>query len=110
MDSISSPSQSGLPLETLSIKQLLRLHCREKLLVHPLEWTRLHVEVLQCSFEESPPPPPSQEHLDGVDRIPVLRSPVFAIRKLFAGEVWEHRESLFRNIIGSDGCPLQPYG
>ncbi|KAL7958819.1 hypothetical protein V8C34DRAFT_313821 [Trichoderma compactum] len=69
MGSTSQPSQSGPPLETLSIKQLLRLHPRDRLLVRPLEWTGRHLEVLQCSFEDSRPPSPSQEHLDEVDGI-----------------------------------------
>ncbi|KAL7812796.1 hypothetical protein V8C26DRAFT_436794 [Trichoderma gracile] len=41
----------------LSINQLLRLHCRERLFVHPVEWTHRHLELLECSFEPSTPEP-----------------------------------------------------
>ncbi|KAL7796903.1 hypothetical protein V8C43DRAFT_329313 [Trichoderma afarasin] len=110
MDSTSQPSRSRPPLETLSIKQLLRLHPRDKLLVHPLEWTGRHVEVLQCSFEDSLPPPPSQEHLDEVDGIPATKGFVYAMRKMAANEIWLRRDAAIRYIVGSDDCPLRPYG
>ncbi|KAL5086054.1 hypothetical protein Trisim1_009682 [Trichoderma cf. simile WF8] len=110
MGSKSQLSQSGPPLETLSIKQLLRLHPRDKLLVHPLEWTGRHLEVLQCSFEDSLPPPPSQEHLDEVDGIPATKGFVYAMRKMAANEIWLRRDAAIRYIVGSDDCPLRPYG
>lgn len=109
MGSTSQPSQPSPPLETLSIKQLVRLHPRDKLLVRPLEWTGRHLEVLQCSFEDSPPPSPSQEHLDEIDRIPAKES-MYAMKKMATGGVWQRREASIRYIVGSDDCPLRPYG
>ncbi|KAK0764286.1 hypothetical protein N5P37_003685 [Trichoderma harzianum] len=109
MGSTSQPSQSRPPLETLSIKQLIRSHPRDKLLVRPLEWTGRHLEVLQCSFEDSPPPSPSQEHLDEVDRIPAKES-MYTMKNMAAGDVWQSREASIRYIVGSDDCPLRPYG
>lgn len=35
-----------------SIRDLIRQHPRERLLVQPLEWTARHLELLHCSFEE----------------------------------------------------------
>lgn len=110
MGSTSQPSQSRPPLETLSIKQLLRLHPRDKLLVHPLEWTGRHLEVLQCSFEDSLPPPPSQGHLDEVGGIPATRAFIYSMKKMTADEVWLRRDAAIRYIVGSDDCPLRPYG
>lgn len=50
--SLSPPSPKAPISETaLSIYQRIRLHCRERLIVHPLEWTDRHLELLQCSFE-----------------------------------------------------------
>ncbi|KAL7915892.1 hypothetical protein GGI35DRAFT_430916 [Trichoderma velutinum] len=110
MDSTSQPSKSRPPLETLSIKQLLRLHPRDKLLVHPLEWTSRHVEVLQCSFEDSPPPPPSQKHLDELHGIPVDKVCVTAAKELVLDKAGWQREGSIKYIIGFDECPLIPYG
>lgn len=110
MGSTSQPSQSRPPPETLSIKQLLRLYPRDKLLVHPLEWTGRHLEVLQCSFKDSIPPSPSQEHLDEVDGIPATKGFVYAMRKMAANEIWLRRDAAIRYIVGSDDCPLRPYG
>lgn len=50
------PSSSPSSLDSsdlapgLSIYQITRLHCRERLIVHPLEWTDRHLELLQCVF------------------------------------------------------------
>ncbi|TFB05117.1 hypothetical protein CCMA1212_002416, partial [Trichoderma ghanense] len=47
------------PTATPSINQLLRLHCRERLVLHPVEWTHRHLELLECSFEQPIPEPAS---------------------------------------------------
>lgn len=87
----------------LSIYQLLRIHCRERLIVHPLLWTNRQLELLQCSFGEFSVAPPSVS------------------RSVFAGELSgrEHigdllrwmsqmpvREGAIENIIAQDDCPL----
>ncbi|OJD27903.1 hypothetical protein ACJ73_00696 [Blastomyces percursus] len=56
-----SPSPS-LPPAALSIYELARLNCRERLLVPPIQWAGRHVELLQFSFEE-PCPAPDQKSL-----------------------------------------------
>jgi hypothetical protein len=38
--------------EPKSIHDIIRQHPRERLLVQPLEWTRLHLDLLKCSFQE----------------------------------------------------------
>ncbi|KAJ4221595.1 hypothetical protein NW759_006841 [Fusarium solani] len=35
-----------------SLRDIIRQHPRERLLVQPLEWTARHLELLHCSFEE----------------------------------------------------------
>ncbi|KAK3300397.1 uncharacterized protein B0H64DRAFT_14662 [Chaetomium fimeti] len=45
----TSPSDSDL--QPLSLHQILCLHPRERLLVHPVQWTSRHLELLNCSFE-----------------------------------------------------------
>lgn len=56
--------QSRRRPKVLSIKQLVRLYCRERLMVKPAEWTGRHLELLQCSFESSPALEPSRKHQD----------------------------------------------
>jgi hypothetical protein len=55
----TSPSTSTVPdsspPQPLSLSQILRLHPRERLLVHPLQWTARHLELLQCSFDAPAP-------------------------------------------------------
>ncbi|ODA84399.1 hypothetical protein RJ55_02924 [Drechmeria coniospora] len=58
----SVPAESSLPVGSaaiapLSIAQILRLHCRERLLVRPSLWTDRHLELLQCSFSGPSPAP-----------------------------------------------------
>ncbi|KAF4996159.1 hypothetical protein FGRMN_4651 [Fusarium graminum] len=38
--------------EPKSINDIIRQYPRERLLVQPLEWTQLHLELLKCSFQE----------------------------------------------------------
>lgn len=55
----SSLHPKALTASPLSINQLLRLHCRERLAVHPVEWTHRHLELLECSFGWPTPEPAS---------------------------------------------------
>ncbi|KAF4511701.1 hypothetical protein G6O67_003473 [Ophiocordyceps sinensis] len=45
------------PPPSRSISQIVRLHCRERLLVRPIYWTDRHLELLGCSFGEPSPAP-----------------------------------------------------
>lgn len=38
--------------EAKSIHDIIRQHPRERLLVQPLEWTQMHLDLLKCSFQE----------------------------------------------------------
>lgn len=50
----SEPAAAAAP--SLSISQLVRLHRKERLLVHPIHWTDRHLELLGCSFDVSRAP------------------------------------------------------
>jgi len=47
--------------DTLSISELFSAHPGERLYIHPLLWTRRHLDLLGCEFSDdgilSPPPP-----------------------------------------------------
>ncbi|KAF6806417.1 hypothetical protein CSOJ01_08837 [Colletotrichum sojae] len=40
---------------TLSVSHILRLHHRERLVVHPLLWTSRQLDLLSCAFVDAPP-------------------------------------------------------
>src|SRR5271154_3538181 len=50
------PQASQLP-QPLSLNDLLRQHCRDRLYVPPLRWTAQHVQLLNCRFVPRPPTP-----------------------------------------------------
>ncbi|TFB03497.1 hypothetical protein CCMA1212_004376 [Trichoderma ghanense] len=100
---LASPSP---PWETLPLTQLIQQRCRERVLVDPLEWTDVHLELLQCRFEEAPPTPLRKEHEDKVDKM--LLPPKYhrAVEGLPTASQAGERESLIRTIISSNGSPL----
>ena len=50
------PQAPQLP-QSLSLNDLLRRHCRDRLYVPPLPWTTQHVQLLKCRFVPRPPTP-----------------------------------------------------
>lgn len=50
------PQAPQLP-QPLSLNDLLRRHCRDRLYVPPLRWTAQHVQLLNCRFVPRPPTP-----------------------------------------------------
>ena len=47
------PQAPQLP-QSLSLNDLLRRHCRDRLYVPPLRWTAQHVQLLKCRFVPRP--------------------------------------------------------
>jgi hypothetical protein len=43
--------------QPLSLNDLLRRHCRDRLYVPPLRWTAQHVQLLECRFVPRPRTP-----------------------------------------------------
>ncbi|OJD11218.1 hypothetical protein ACJ73_09585 [Blastomyces percursus] len=94
-----SPSPS-LPPAALSIYELARLNCRERLLVPPIQWTGRHVELLQFSFEEPCPAPRSEKSgfpITGYQHAKTLFT--------FSGPGW--REGTIEDILAEPECPLE---
>ncbi|KAK5998274.1 hypothetical protein PT974_00648 [Cladobotryum mycophilum] len=87
----------------LSIYQIARRNCRERLLVQPLHWTKRHLDLLQCSFEE-----PSQAEL------PVWRSDFTGDRNgakhikrlLYYFIKYSHRENDMAGVLADSDCPF----
>lgn len=103
---LPSPSSDSLdtPASTvLSIHQLIRLYCRERLIVHPLEWTDGHLELLQSTFERpcrTPVlvcPDALAENLEG-------KSGAGLVKRL--GENYGGREALLRSILFFNESPF----
>ena len=42
--------QASQPLQPLSLNDLLRQHCHNRLYVKPLHWTAQHLQLLKCRF------------------------------------------------------------
>jgi hypothetical protein len=68
--SMAAPTSAREPanISTFSISQLLALHPRERLFVHPLLWTTRHLQLFHCQFRNlgeitvSPVLSPPQAH------------------------------------------------
>jgi hypothetical protein len=50
--------QAFQPPEPLSLNDLLRQHCHDRLYVYPLRWTAQHLQLLNCRFVHCQPLPP----------------------------------------------------
>lgn len=86
-----------------SIHQLIRLHSRERLIVHPLKWTHRHLELLQCLFEE----PTEEAAAIGVDAPPVVHvapyvGPVRALAEKQSEEAYTWRELQVAWLLAAD--------
>ncbi|POR34386.1 Uncharacterized protein TPAR_05408 [Tolypocladium paradoxum] len=80
---------------------LSRLHCRERLLVNPVYWTNRQLELLQCSFNDpSPAPPTTQSNFTGE------RNGRWFIGRMF--RIWKLgcRRGQILNIVSYSDCPL----
>ncbi|RCI15175.1 hypothetical protein L249_6882 [Ophiocordyceps polyrhachis-furcata BCC 54312] len=53
--------------EALSIYESARGQPRKRILVEPLLWTRLHLEILSCTFSHCSPAPPAMMHLPSTE-------------------------------------------
>ncbi|KAH8816074.1 hypothetical protein F5884DRAFT_852534 [Xylogone sp. PMI_703] len=99
----TSPSPPHPFPENLSIYQLARLNCRERVLVNPIQWTSLHLSLLQCSFE-NPQVFTAQSdsaHLD----ISKITGAGF-VQKLFDRKKWSWRQFCTVQVLVSAGCPF----
>ncbi|EAS32414.3 uncharacterized protein CIMG_11119 [Coccidioides immitis RS] len=82
-----------------SINEIVRLNCREQLILEPLRWTGRHVELLQCRFEK---PSLAPSVMDSTNKGPGDRF----VRALVDAEEYIWREFRTRQILSSPGCPF----
>lgn len=95
-----SHSDLGSSFPGLSINQLARMHCRERLLVSPLYWTNRQLELLQCSFSEPCPASPINSFMFTDERNGAL----FVRGLLKRHDQMVERESDIRAILASSDC------
>jgi hypothetical protein len=93
-----SPHQ---PIQALSIAEVARCYCRERLLVAPLFWTARHLELLQCYFSGPIQAPPPRVDFSGErdGRRPIGRISSWSITS---------RENTIRNLVSSEDSPFKP--
>lgn len=101
----TSKTCSGLPssgLGTLSIHDRARRRPRSRVIVEPLFWTKLQLDLLRCTFRGPFPEPPA---------IMKLNYPGDACRqglfeRYFRGGYYD-REAAVRGLLGESEVPLQ---
>ena len=86
----------------LSVFELARINCRERLLVPPIQWTGRHVELLQCSFEE-PGPAPQSENSD----FPIPEYRYKNVKSFWKHREYPWREGMIEGILADPECPLK---
>lgn len=91
------------PAAALSIVQMARLHCRERLLVRPIYWTDRHLGLLGCSFGDAAPAPPLIE--PGVDS----KRGAHCIRHAMEYRKWriQYREDVVPELLTKHGGPFE---
>ncbi|KAF4968785.1 hypothetical protein FSARC_3914 [Fusarium sarcochroum] len=97
-----------------NVNGICRQHPRERLFVQPLEWTQLHLELLNCSFQEETPETPSKEPED--DTSEVFDGKKSANRSARTAErlaTSEMKNAAIKKLVTEDGGPLRfqrPFG
>ncbi|PNY27615.1 Uncharacterized protein TCAP_02464 [Tolypocladium capitatum] len=88
---------------SVSIYETARRHCRERILVQPLQWTSRHLELLQCSFTDPrPAPPTAQSNFTGDRDGRKYMRHFFVCTYKYVG-----RECSIRALLASPECPLE---
>ncbi|RFU27631.1 hypothetical protein B7463_g8717, partial [Scytalidium lignicola] len=102
-DPPSSPSpQPSSSLAALSIYQVARLYCRERLIVNPLQWTSRHVELLQCFFEE----PSLAKQPNFVDGHIGKQDGSHFVKEFGSPSTKARRQQGIRGILAGSECPF----
>ncbi|KAK2743592.1 hypothetical protein FQN55_007190 [Onygenales sp. PD_40] len=92
----------------LSIYQLARLYCRERLLVDPFLWTSRHVELLQFTFGQPTNAPSLKQDERQPTCLPEKHSRPDLVRKLLQGAKcgWMRREFDMLKLMTAPGSPF----
>ncbi|RGP70885.1 hypothetical protein FLONG3_7341 [Fusarium longipes] len=100
--------------EVKSIHDIIRQHPRERLLVQPLEWVQLHLELLKCSFIDESPEGSSEAPESSVSEVSGSKKTVDrdarTAERLATSEM---KNAAIKKLIAEDGGPLKfqrPFG
>ncbi|KJZ70584.1 hypothetical protein HIM_10013 [Hirsutella minnesotensis 3608] len=97
-------SNQRVNAEALSIYESARRQPRKRILIEPLLWTRLHLEILSCTFSQCSPAPPAMMHLSPTDDAYRVRK----FERYFFGNrhLWMVKEGSIRGLLGLEPSPL----
>ncbi|OAA33900.1 hypothetical protein NOR_08753 [Metarhizium rileyi] len=107
MDTLRSPNRRP-DAEALSIYELVRRQPRKRILIEPLLWTRLHLDILSCTFSQSNPAPQAMMHLPPIKNafIVASRRRLFERHFFGLGQLWVAKEGSIRGSLASEPSPL----
>lgn len=94
--------------EPKSIHDIIRQHPRERLLVQPLEWTQLHLELLKCSFvDETPEDQPEDSENKASEASgsrKIVNHSAKTAERLATSEM---KNAAIKKLVSEDGGPLR---
>ncbi|RFN44456.1 hypothetical protein FIE12Z_11315 [Fusarium flagelliforme] len=100
--------------EPKSINDIIRQHPRERLLVQPLEWTHLHIELLKCSFVDETPEGNVEESENKASEASgsrkIVNHSAKTAERLATSEM---KNAAIKKLVSEDGGPLRfqrPFG
>lgn len=96
------PTAASSDLEALSIHDRARRHPRSRILVEPILWTKLQLELLRCTFQDVSPAPPDAMRLRFPDDALRLEKLGHRLR----GDFVDREDAIQRLIVTAQG-PLQ---
>ncbi|KJZ72139.1 hypothetical protein HIM_08404 [Hirsutella minnesotensis 3608] len=94
--------------EALSIYESARRQPRKRILLEPLLWTRLHLEILSCTFSQCGPAPPAMMHLPSTESAFRDASRQRLFERYFFGNrhLWVAKEGSIRGSLCLEPSPL----
>ena len=94
--------------EPKSIHDIIRQHPRERLLVQPLEWTELHLELLKCSFVDETPEDDPEESENKASEASgsrkIVNHSAKTAERLATSEM---KNAAIKKLVSEDGGPLR---
>lgn len=97
--------------DTLSITEILRAHCREKLVIDPLNWTARHLQLLGCGFgplrQASYPLFRHTRGLPGEDDPDLIYSSAATAKRIATTRKTDSRVRNVRRFLTDQYCPFR---
>ncbi|KAF4435738.1 hypothetical protein F53441_13442 [Fusarium austroafricanum] len=101
------PNASIMP-KVASVRDLMLQHPRERLMVQPLEWTKLHLELLKCSFVEVKPDElPKNSHDEAPESSEAKKLFDRDARAVERLAMTEMKNTAVKKLVADDGGPLK---